>query len=285
MLLSGSILILKVHLLQITLPTSYEYNLLIVQVHFYRMITFAKTKYLNFILAFAAAFILGLTKAGLKGTSILAVVLLALVYGTKASTGIMLPLLMLGDILAVLYYKRHVKWNYLFKYLPAIIFGVMIAVNVGKNLDEESFKFWMALIIFLSVFIMLWREINKNTVIPNTWLFAGPIGLATGFSTMIGNLAGGFANLFFLSTGLPKKEIIGTSAWLFMIINVFKLPFHIFSWQTITVDSLMINLYLFPGILLGFYIGIKVVEKINEKQFRYFLIGMTALGAIMIIIK
>lgn len=236
-------------------------------------------------MAFSAAFILGLTKAGLKGTSILAVVLLALAYGTKASTGIMLPLLILGDILAVLYYKRHVKWNYLFKYLPAIVVGIIIAVYIGKDLNEEQFKFWMALIIFLSVVIMLWKERSSNTVVPNTWLFAGPVGLATGFSTMIGNLAGGFANLFFLSTGLPKNEIIGTSAWLFMIINLFKLPFHIFSWETITMESLNINLYLFPGILLGFYIGIKLVKMINEKQFRYFLIGMTALGAIMILIK
>jgi len=240
---------------------------------------------LDFILAFTAATILGLAKAGLKGSSILAVVLLALVYGTKASTGIMLPLLILGDIMAVLYYKRHVKWNYLFKYLPAVIIGILTAVYVGKSLNETEFKFWMALIIFLSVVIMLWRERSANTALPNNWIFAGPIGLATGFSTMIGNLAGGFANLFFLSTGLPKNEIIGTSAWLFMIINLFKLPFHIYSWQTITLSSLAINLYLIPGILVGFYLGIKVVKKINEKHFRYFLIAVTAIGAIMILIK
>jgi len=240
---------------------------------------------LEYLLAFTAAIILGLGKAGLKGTSILAVVLLALAYGSKASTGIMLPLLMLGDILAVIYYKRHVKWHYLFKYLPAIIIGIVIAVFVGKNLNEDQFKFWMALIIFLSVLIMLWKERSTTTILPNTWFFAGPVGLATGFSTMIGNLAGGFANLFFLSTGLPKNEIIGTSAWLFMIINLFKLPFHIFSWETISIESLRINIYLFPGIFLGFYLGLQLVKKIKEKQFLYFLIAMTALGAIMILIK
>jgi len=244
-----------------------------------------KNEYLEYLVAFGAALVVGLAKAGLKGTSVLGVVLLALVFGSKASTGIMLILLLVGDVLAVLYYKRHVKWNYLFKYLPAIIIGILIAVFIAKDLNDDQFKFWMALIIFLSVIIMLWKERSKNTVIPNNWLFAGPVGLATGFATMIGNLASGFANLFFLSTGLPKNEIIGTSAWLFLIINAFKLPFHIFSWETISMETVKINIYVAPGIFLGFYLGIKLVKMINEKQFRYFLIGVTALGAIMILIK
>lgn len=249
------------------------------------MITFEQNDSLEYLLAFSAAIIVGLAKAGLKGTSILAVVILALVFGSKASTGILLPLLICGDIMAVSYYKRHVKWKFLLKYIPAVALGVILAVFIGKNLDEDQFKFWMALIIFISVIIILWREMYSKAIFPNTWLFAGTIGIATGVATMIGNLAGGFANLFFLSTGLEKNDIIGTSSWLFMIINVFKLPFHIFSWETISFESIRTSAMLVPMVIIGFYIGIKLVKKINERQFRYFLIGMTALGAILILIK
>lgn len=240
---------------------------------------------MEFSLALLAALIVGLNKAGLKGIGVLAVVMLALAYGSKASTGMIVPILIVGDILAVIYYKRHVKWKYLIKLIPAVMIGVVIAVFYGKNLDEAAFKTWMALLIFISLFIILWREFYAPKSFPNTWFFAGIIGVLTGFTTMIGNLAGGFANLFFLATGLPKNEIIGTSAWLFMIINVFKLPFHIWAWGTISMKTFMFDLYIVPAVFIGFFLGIKLVEKFTEKTFRYFLIATTALGAVLILLK
>lgn len=240
---------------------------------------------MEFTLAILAALIVGLNKSGLKGIGVLAVVLLALGYGSRASTGLIVPILVVGDILAVVYYKRHVKWRYLVKLIPAVMIGVLIAVYYGKNLDETAFKFWMALLIFMSLFIIIWRELYAKMSFPNTWLFVGSIGILTGFTTMIGNLAGGFANIFFLATGLPKNEIIGTSAWLFMIINVFKLPFHIWSWGTISVETFMLDLYVIPAVFVGFYLGIKLVAKFSEKAFRYFLIATTALGAVLILLK
>lgn len=54
---------------------------------------------------------------------------------------------------------------------------------------------------------------------------------------------------------LPKKQFIGTAAWLFLITNIFKLPFHFFVWKTITADTLLLNLKLLPGIFIGFIAG------------------------------
>ena len=58
-----------------------------------------------------AAFILGLSKSGIKGISIIIVALMVLVFEAKASTGILLPMLIVGDIFAVIYYNRHAKWK------------------------------------------------------------------------------------------------------------------------------------------------------------------------------
>jgi len=84
---------------------------------------------------------------------------------------------------------------------------------------------------------------------------------------------------------LPKNEFIGTAAWLFFIINVFKLPFHIFVWKTISVESLAINLTLVPAIILGFFLGIKVVKLINNEMYRRFIILVTAIGAFILLFK
>jgi len=226
-----------------------------------------------------------MSKAGLKGMGILVVTLLALVYEAKASTGILLPLLITADIIAVIYYRRSVRWDYLWRFLPWMIAGVLVGVYVGKDMPEEIFKKGMAAIILVSVVIMFaWERYDKSNIPDKMW-FAGSMGFAAGFTTMIGNLAGAFSNIFFLASRIPKVEFIGTAAWLFFFINLFKLPFHIWSWKTVNVESLWIDLTLIPGIFLGFYIGLKVVDRFKEQQFRKFILVMTALGAVVMLLR
>lgn len=237
------------------------------------------------ILGIIAATIIGISKGGIKGISVLAVTLMALAYGAKNSTGIILPMLIVGDILAVIYFKKHTKWKYLVYFLPFMLIGVLIATVIGKNLSEPVFKKWMAFIILGSVIFMWFSESSSKRIVPENRIFGSTVGLMAGFTTMIGNLAGPFANLFFLSTKIPKKEFLGTSAWVFFIVNNFKVPFHIFSWETINWDSLKINLNLIPFIIIGFIVGVKIVDYFSEKFFRQFILIVTAIGAILIFIK
>lgn len=238
--------------------------------------------WLSWLLAGLAIFTLGISKSGLKGISILIVTLMAVVFGGKASTGIIVPLLLAGDTLAVIYYNRHTQWKYLKQLLPAMMVGVVIGTWVGKDLPEQLFKQMMAFIILATVVMMVWWDRNKNKQVPNHWWFAALMGLLAGFTTMIGNLAGTFTNLFFLAMRLPKNHFIGTAAWLFFIINLFKLPFHIFAWHTITLDTIGLNLRLVPFILLGFYIGIRLIK---DQHYRRMILILTAIGAVLILLK
>jgi hypothetical protein len=87
-------------------------------------------------------------------------------------------------------------------------------------------------------------------------LFAVSTGLSAGFTTMLGNLAGAFANLYFLAMRMPKNNFIGTAAWLFLCMNLFKLPFQVFYWKNITTQSLQTDLVLIPTLAIGFWAGI-----------------------------
>src|SRR5215212_7235310 len=109
----------------------------------------------NWVLILLAAFIIGLSKAGLKGIDMMNVTLMALVFGSKASTGIVLPLLCAADIAAVLYYHRHAQWKHFWKLVPWMAAGILIGVFAGKDLNEAVFKKLMAVIIMLTVIIML----------------------------------------------------------------------------------------------------------------------------------
>ena len=171
------------------------------------------------------------------------------------------------------------------QFLPATLIGILVAVYVGNDWEEVVFKKWLSIIILVSVLYMFWTEYSPVKMPRIDWKFSYPIGFAAGFTTMIGNLAGPFANLYFLATRLPKNEIVATSAWVFFVINLFKLPFHIFTWETIRMDTLWINLTLVPFVVTGFFIGTRVLKLFNEKGFRTFLLVVTAIGAVLILFK
>jgi len=239
----------------------------------------------SWILATAAAFVIGLSKAGIKGIAVINVTFMALAFGAKESTGLVVPLLVLADIFAVIYYNRHTQWNYVFKVLPWMILGVLIGVYVGKDLPEGLFKIGMAIIIIITVFMMYWWDRKKVKTVPKHWAFSSSIGVIAGITTMVGNLAGAFSNIYFLAMRLPKNHFIGTAAWLFLIVNIIKLPFHIFVWNTISEETLLLNLKLLPGIFIGFFVGIRIIKLIKEAFFRKMILVLTALGALLILFQ
>jgi len=234
-------------------------------------------------LAFGAMLI-GMGKAGIKGTGLLAIPILAEMYGGKLSSGLVLPLLSMADIFAVRFYHRHAEWKYIWKLLPAAAIGVFIGIWVGEVIHDEMFKLIMAIIILGSLAFMFLRELRTSAPpIPSNWLVATIFGLLGGFSTMIGNAAGPIMATYLLATKLPKNNFIGTGAWFFLMLNLFKIPFHILIWETITVDSFSLNISVLPAIFLGVFIGIRLVKHIPEKGFRYFVMIMTFLVSLRLL--
>lgn len=236
-------------------------------------------------LAFFAVFLLGISKAGLKGIDILIVTILVLVFGAKPSSGILLPLLCVGDLVAVIYYRRHVNWQHLFRLLPWMAVGVIAGVWVGNEINEATFKKVMAGIIVLAIIVMIFNELRKSKEIPENKALAAILGLSAGFTTMLGNLAGPFANLYFLLVRFDKNEFIGTAAWLFLFINLFKVPFHLFVWETISKPTLLISTILVPITIVGFVVGVRVIKFIKDENYRKMIIGLTLAGAIVILLS
>jgi len=239
----------------------------------------------NWVLIALSAFIIGLSKAGIKGMEMINVTIMAIVFGGKASTGIVLPLLCIADLMAVKYYHRHAQWNHFWKLLPWMMACILIGVYVGKDLDETYFRKIMAFIIMLTVAIMLLLEMGKKIVLPSNKLFVAGMGLTSGFTTMLGNLAGAFSNIYFLATRMLKNDFIGTAAWVFLVINFFKLPFQVIYWKNITPATLRLDLFLLPVLIVGFWAGIKIVAKIKDDSYRKVVFVLTLVGAVFIFFK
>jgi uncharacterized protein len=152
-------------------------------------------------------------------------------------------------------------------------------------MDDGVFRIVMAGTIVISVAIMIWLEKGHKEDIPDYYWFAALTGIAGGFTSMIGNLAGSVMAVYFLSMRLPKNAFIGTTAWFFMVINWFKIPFHVFSWHTITLNTFLLDLSTVPVIALGAVAGVFIVKRLPENVYRWFIIAMTLIAAVIMLLR
>jgi uncharacterized membrane protein YfcA len=240
---------------------------------------------LEWVIIMACGMLIGMSKVGVPGVSMIVVPALAFIFGAKASTGVLLPILMMADLFGVAYYRRHANWTHLVKVIPWAMVGLILALWVGEKVNDEQFKDMIAILVFLSIGMMLWQDKRRGAnLFPDKWWFAASMGVLGGFATMIGNVAGPVFAIYLLAMHLPKNSFIGTSAWFFMIINFTKFPLQLFVWDNISSETLMIDLMTLPFIALGAFLGFKVVKLIPEKTFRGFVILITFISAFLLLI-
>jgi len=237
-----------------------------------------------FILFLVSALTIGMSKAGLSGLGLAMVPMMALIFGARESTGVILPMLITADIMAVAYYRSHAVWKHIIRVIPWGAAGIIIALITGNLINDNQFRIILLTIVWIMLILMLVNDLRqkKGTEIPENHLFASVMGLVGGFSTMIGNAAGPVFTLYFLAMHLPKKEFIGTSAWLFLILNVGKLPLQALVWKNITMNTLRLDLIAVPVIVSGIFLGIFIVKLLPEKIYRYFVIFATLATSLLL---
>ena len=210
---------------------------------------------------------IGMAKTGLGVLGMVVVPVMANIFGAKSSTGILLILLILADFFGVRYYHMHADIRQLVKLIPSTIFGILTGVLIGDILSDVDFQFLLGAVIISGALIMVIKvDIKENK------LFSIAVGFLGGFITMIGNAAGPIMSIYFLSMGFDKNKFIGTAAWFFLFVNLFKVPMHVFIWKTIDLNILLFDLSLFPFILVGAVTGVWIVKKIPERPYKIFVI-------------
>jgi len=185
-----------------------------------------------FVLA-GSALAIGLSKTGLPGATIVAIPLLAQCFSAKASTGLVLPMLVCADLVAVSYYRRKADVSHLIHLIPWAALGVVIgSVWLGRIGDAQLMPL-IGAIVLLMLGLNHWRRRveRPDAIVPRTWWLAGAVGLVAGITTMMANAAGPIMIVYFLAMRLPKESFVGTGAWYFFLLNLFKLPFSAHSPQ------------------------------------------------------
>ncbi len=229
-----------------------------------------------------AAFIVGFTKTSVGGMGILAVLLMALAFPGKASPGILLPMLIIADIFAVIYYRRSCQWNVIIKIFPLTAIGVFIGYFLVDIIAQDVFEKSLGILILAMLTLSFVLEKYGNRL-SNSKIFIGITGIAAGIATMMGNAAGPIFGIYLLQMGLPKKQFVGTRSWFFLLINIFKLPFSA-NLGLISFETLKLNAISIPIISLGAYCGYAFLKMINLDTFKWLIRIAVLIAAIRLIL-
>ena len=234
-------------------------------------------------LAVVCTLLAGLSKTGIPGVSILFVPLFAMVLPARASTGAMLPLLLVGDLFAISWYRRHAVWAHLVKLLPWAVAGIVAGFFALGAVSDRVLRPLMGALIIVLLSVTFWRDTVKKgaAAIPTAWWFAALMGFLSGATTMLANAAGPVMIVFLLAMRLPKDEFLGTSAWFFGIVNLIKVPFSV-GLGLITPSSLTLDAVLALGVVAGCLIGVLAARRIPEKAFAV-VVQVFALGSAVLL--
>ncbi len=238
-------------------------------------------------LALVSAFFIGFSKSGVSGAGVIVIPLMALIFPPKESTGILLPMLVAGDIIGVFLYRSHARWKKILMALPWAFLGIMLGWLFMKfsGISQDSFKKVIGIMVLLMLALGEWLRIGAKEGkegFPHSWQFAAMVGVTGGAATMMANAAGPIFAIYLLSLGLPKENFIGTNAWIFLILNSIKIPFS-YDLGFITGPSLLFNAFMIPALLCGAFAGVAVVRRIGNKAFAFLIKFFAAISALRLV--
>ena len=238
------------------------------------------------LLALAAALFAGLSKSGFGPFGLLSVIFMAEILPARESTGIVLPLLIFADLLAVYAFHEHASWSTLRALLPATLAGIVTGWWIMPRIPTEFFGHTLGWIIIALIFIILIQRARPQllTLITHHPLLGFFCGWSAGITTMLANAAGPITAFYFLSQRTTKMVMVGTGAWFYFTINLAKLPFS-FQLGLLNTKSLILDALLLPGVFLGFWLGRSLLKKISQNLFEWILIIMAFGAALRMVTK
>lgn len=227
----------------------------------------------QWVLAVVAALIVGISKSGIGGLGMLAVVLFAQIMPAKQATGVVLPLLCLGDLVGATVYRRHANWSHIRRLFPWTAAGVLAGYFALNRIDEHQARVMIGGIIVGLILLQLARRRWGGEEAGHGAWFAPTIGVLAGFTTLVANAAGPLMAVYMLAMRLPKLDFVGTGAVFFLWLNLFKVPFmaHL---GLVNAESIGLNLMLAPLVLGGAWLGRRLVLRIDQRNFEMLALGL-----------
>lgn len=234
-----------------------------------------------------AALTIGLAKTAIPGGGILPVALFAAVLPARTSTAALLLLLIVGDMFALIAYRRHAHWPTLLRLAPAVVAGLVAGFAFLALGDDSIVRRAIGVILLAMIAVTLWRRWRQRktdaAAAEHGIVVASTYGALAGFTTMVANAAGPVMSMYFLAMRTPVQVFLGTSAWFFAIVNLVKVPFlagiGLFDGQVLLMDAVLI-----PLVVVGALVGVRVARRMKQQVFDWIVITLTIVGAVYLLL-
>jgi len=233
---------------------------------------------------------IGFAKTAINAIGTLAVVLFALVLPARESTGVLLPLLICGDLIAIWIYRRDVEWATLLRLFPTVAIGILGGAWFLSRADDAAVKRIIALVVLFGVSLTARNRLRSRRRVESvlagdrhSTIGAAATGIGTGFTSMVANAAGALMALYLLFVGLEVRKFVGTTAWFFFIVNVAKVPFSA-GLGLVTIDTLRTDAILAPAILIGAVLGTSLIRRVSQDAFEWWVLGAAGLSAVLLML-
>jgi len=220
-----------------------------------------------YLAAAPAMLIIGLSKSGfLAGIGVLCVPLMALVISPVQAIGIMLPILVITDILAVAKYW-HLKdpQNYRILLVAAVI-GTLAGWATAAAVSDDLIRFLVGivgLVFGIDYFVKLRPQGETPGASWTRGLFWGGLSTYTSFIVQAG---GPMLIIYLMSQRLPNMTYAATAVSFIATMNAMKVIPCFFLGQ-LTRENVLTGLVLLPLAFASAGLGFWLVRRVPMKPF------------------
>ena len=247
----------------------------------------------SFALLAVGAAIVGFSKAAIGGAATVAVAIFALVLPTRESTGVLLVILMIGDLIAIWTYRRHADWPLLGRLVVPVIVGIAVGGVFLAKAPTAWLKPVIGGIVVMMALIELVQRLRKYRASLRAPAASGSaagtpavtvagagapmdhrggrgkaFGSMAGFTTMVANSGGPVMSLYLLRADLGVIRFVGTFAWFFFVVNLIKLPVSL-GLGLVQPTRAPLIVSLIPAILVGAVVGRWLIRRIPKPVFEW----------------
>ncbi|HYP73013.1 MAG TPA: sulfite exporter TauE/SafE family protein [Microbacterium sp.] len=244
---------------------------------------------LAWTLLVVGAVIVGVSKTAIPGAATVSVAIFAAVLPARGSTATLLVLLIVGDVFALLMYRRHADVRTLLRLAPSVVAGMAVGALFLALADDVAVRRVIGGLLLGLVALTLWLRARARTAgaarAPGGTGRAALVGYGSlgGFTTMVANAGGPVMSLYFLAARFDPKTFLGTAAWFFAVVNVAKLPFAIGA-GLLTPQTLLIDVLLVPGVVVGALVGRAIIARLDQRAFEWIVLAITAATAVYLVV-
>jgi uncharacterized membrane protein YfcA len=223
--------------------------------------------YAFWAVAILAVFIVGLSKSGLVGSmGMVAVPMLALVMPARDATGMMLPVLLAMDAIAIWIYRRDANWHVLRIMLPGAFVGTILGWLLWSVVTDAQVLLAVGIITVLFMLDALLPIRKRLPDTPPSRGWGAFWGGAAGITSFISHTGGPPFQIYTLPLRMTPTVYSATTAFFFAIVNTLKLaPFYFLG--TLSVSNLELSAVLIPFGLVGVGLGVYLVRRISARAF------------------